>query len=391
MSAGSAYNRQPHPACQQVQKPVPPCILPHIRGSENPLGRPWQRICAVQPRLQAPEQCQFEPTAQVARDYELNLASLHPHRPNCLKLGSSNAIMKDVARGTAAVALLPSKEVLSGAYFELRERIDQIVAQAQQEGSLSVAVSGLNSIRQTLDSLARLAGHDRAGGTQVNVAEIAYRVDPVLWVREAFGISAYPWQQTFLRGDVLLKAGAKFKSDNVYGLELDSGSRVLALPSSDDSIRGMTVDAWIVADEAARLPDGLIAALRPMRARRPEARFAMLSTAWNRTDPFWTAWSSDDPTWIRLKATADANPELFIKDFLEQERRAMGEHDFNREYLGIPGGGQASPFSWDLFDCATQIHVPLVPLGPAFRPPAAAQPVPVANPFQTVRVSGGVP
>ena len=32
-----------------------------------------------------------------------------------------------------------------------------------------------------------------------------------------------------------------------------NGSRVLALPGSDDSFRGLTVDAWIVADEAARL------------------------------------------------------------------------------------------------------------------------------------------
>ena len=111
-----------------------------------------------------------EPSAQVARDYELNVSSLHRHRLNCLKLGSSNAIMKDAARGSAAVALLPSKETLSGAYFELRTRIDQIVAQAEQQGSLAVAVSGLNSLRQTLDSLARLAGHDRAAGTQVNVA-----------------------------------------------------------------------------------------------------------------------------------------------------------------------------------------------------------------------------
>jgi hypothetical protein len=109
-----------------------------------------------------------EPSAQVGRDYELNLSSLHRHRRNCLKLGSSNAIMKDAARGSAAVALLPSKETLSGAYFELRTRIDQIVAQAEQEGSLAVAVSGLNSLRQTLDSLARLAGH--TAGAQVNVA-----------------------------------------------------------------------------------------------------------------------------------------------------------------------------------------------------------------------------
>jgi hypothetical protein len=31
-----------------------------------------------------------------------------------------------------------------GAYFELRKRIDQIVAQAEQQGTLVVAVSGLN-------------------------------------------------------------------------------------------------------------------------------------------------------------------------------------------------------------------------------------------------------
>jgi hypothetical protein len=78
--------------------------------------------------------------------------------------------MKDAARGSAAAALLPSKETLSGAYLDLRARIDEIVAQAEQQGSLAVAVSGLNSIRQTLDSLARLAGYDRAAGAQVNVA-----------------------------------------------------------------------------------------------------------------------------------------------------------------------------------------------------------------------------
>jgi hypothetical protein len=111
-----------------------------------------------------------EPTAQVARDYEINLSSLHRHRTNCLHLGSANAIKKEASRGAAAVALLPSKETLSGAYFDLRERIDHIVAQAQAEGSLAVAVSGLNSLRQTLNSLARLGGHVGLAGTQVNVA-----------------------------------------------------------------------------------------------------------------------------------------------------------------------------------------------------------------------------
>jgi hypothetical protein len=111
-----------------------------------------------------------EPVAHVARDYDLNVSSLHRHRTNCLKLGSSNQIKKEAAQGSAAMALLPSKEALSGAYFELQHRIDEIVTQAQQQGSLNVAISGLNSVRQTLDSLARLAGHLQPAGTQVNVA-----------------------------------------------------------------------------------------------------------------------------------------------------------------------------------------------------------------------------
>jgi hypothetical protein len=132
------------------------------------------RSCTTCQHLRRPEidrrLAAGEPVAQVARDYEINLSSLHRHKTNCLNLASSNRIKKDVARGSAALALLPSKEALSGAYFELQHRIDQIVAQAQQEGSLKVAISGLNSVRQTLDSLARLAGHLQPASTQVNVA-----------------------------------------------------------------------------------------------------------------------------------------------------------------------------------------------------------------------------
>ena len=152
--------------------------------------------------------------------------------------------------------------------------------------------------------------------------EIAYRLDPVLWVQDILGMTPRPWQETFLARHagasilvltarqvgkttaaacamahtalfkpgslsvvacpaqrqsaeairkvkrMVLKAGATLTTDNVYGIELENGSRVLALPGSDDSIRGLTVDGWIVADEAAFLTDELIAALRPMRAQR---------------------------------------------------------------------------------------------------------------------------
>jgi hypothetical protein len=268
--------------------------------------------------------------------------------------------------------------------------------------------------------------------------EVAYRIDPGLWVKEVVGVEPADWQKDFLRAkrgasiivltarqagktttagwaiahfmlynpdslsviacpaqrqsaeavrrvkETLLKVGAGLKIDNVYGLELENGSRVLALPSSDDSVRGLTVDGWIITDEAARLPDDLIAALRPMRARRPQARFAMLSTAWSRTDPFWTVWDNGDPSWIRLKATADVCGP-YSQEQLEQERRALGDVKFNREFLGIPGGGGVSPFDWDLYERATCVHVPLVPHGPAFQPPQQSV-EPSQNPFQSFRV-----
>jgi hypothetical protein len=268
--------------------------------------------------------------------------------------------------------------------------------------------------------------------------ELAYRIDPALWVREAIKIEPADWQQYFLRAprgaqiivltarqvgkttaaawaiahamlfataalnviacpsqrqsaeavrrvkEILLKVGAKLKTDNAYGLELDNGARVLALPGSDDSIRGLTVDGWIVADEAARLPENMIAALRPMRARRREARFAMLSTAWSRTDPFWTVWDNGDPSWMRLKATADVCG-LYSAEQLEQERQALGEAAFKREYLGIPAGEKVSPFTWDLYENAIKVRVPLVPAGSAFAP-KPAPPAPAANPFQSFRV-----
>jgi hypothetical protein len=278
-----------------------------------------------------------------------------------------------------------------------------------------------------------------------NLHEVAYRLDPALWARRVLGIEPASWQEEFLRAprgasilaltarqcgktttaawamahaalfvpgslsvvacpaqrqsaeavrrvrEAVIKAGGKLEADNVYGIELTNGSRVLALPGSDDSIRGLTVDAWIVADEAARLPIDLIAALRPMRARRPEARFAMLSTAWSRTDPFWTAWASDDPSWMRLKATADTDAVQYDPEFLEKERRALGEHEFKREYFGIPLGGQASPFTWELYERATQVRAPLVPPGPAFGPPIQERAVPIPNPFQRLNPIGGPP
>jgi hypothetical protein len=238
------------------------------------------------------------------------------------------------------------------------------------------------------------------------VREMAYRLDPALWMREVLDIVPHRWQEEFLRSpqgasvvvltarqvgkttaaavgmahsaifmpgclsvvacptqnqsaealrkvrEMVLKAGAKLTTENVYKLELSNGSRVLALPGTEDSIRGLTVDAWIVADEAARLDPAIMAALHPMRTQRRNTRFVMLSTAWSRTDPFWMVWSSNDSIWTHIKATIDVEQNLIAPDVLERARRQLSEDDFKREYLGIPGGTQVSPFIFELYERA---------------------------------------
>ena len=212
-----------------------------------------------------------------------------------------------------------------------------------------------------------------------DLRKAAYKLDPSLWVQEMVGQKPACWQDQFLRAprgasilaltarqvgktttaawaiahhmahypnslsvvvcpaqrqsaelvrrvrDALVTAKADFDTNNTYGLELKNHARVLALPGSDDSIRGLSVDGWIIADEAARLGTDLLAAVRPMRARHPAARLAMLSTAWSRTDPFWEAWAGDNDAWIRLKVTADSADCPLSPQHLAQEKcRAVG-------------------------------------------------------------------
>ena len=138
---------------------------------------------------------------------------------------------------------------------------------------------------------------------------------------------------------LLVQVGTTFRIEHVYGSSLRTDRGCWRCRAAT-SIRGLTVDGWIVADEAARLSEDLIAALRPMRARRPEARFVMLSTAWSRTDPFWTVW--DNETILDAGEGDGGRPGIVRRAVPEQERRALGEANFKREYLGIRwGGGQS--------------------------------------------------
>ena len=132
----------------------------------------------------------------------------------------------------------------------------------------------------------------------------------------------------------LISAGEKLSVDNTFSLELVNGSRVLAMPGNDDaSIRGLSIDGDCVVDEAARVPDALYEAARPMLIRHVRtARLILLSTAWSRDGFFFKIWSEGSPRdWLKIEAKVDESTHISKAD-LDMERRAMPASAFSREY-----------------------------------------------------------
>jgi hypothetical protein len=113
-------------------------------------------------------------------------------------------------------------------------------------------------------------------------------------------------------------------------LRLENESRIIALPGKEGTVRGFTADL-VVADEAARVPDSAYVATRPMLAVSG-GRFVGLSTPAGQRGWFFTAWSDKSQNWERVKVTGHDCPRM-SDEFLEQERREMGDWQFRNEYL----------------------------------------------------------
>ena len=118
-------------------------------------------------------------------------------------------------------------------------------------------------------------------------------------------------------------------SGEAYTLELGNGSRIVALPGSESTTRGFSSPSLVLVDEAAQVPEDLYYAIRPMLAVS-RGRLILLSTPHGKRGIFWHAWDQE-PGWERVKVTADKCPRI-TTEFLEQERRVIGECWFAQEY-----------------------------------------------------------
>ncbi|MGZ4951491.1 MAG: phage terminase large subunit [Halobacteriota archaeon] len=113
-------------------------------------------------------------------------------------------------------------------------------------------------------------------------------------------------------------------------LELKNGSRIVALPGSESTTRGFSSPSLILLDEAAQVPDDLYCAARPMLAVSG-GRIILLSTPRGKRGIFWRVWEHE-ADWRKVRVTAYECPRI-TKEFLERERRDIGDWWFAQEYL----------------------------------------------------------
>ena len=111
--------------------------------------------------------------------------------------------------------------------------------------------------------------------------------------------------------------------------ELENGSRLVALPGSEKTTRGYSAARLVILDEAARIPDELISAVRPMLATT-NGRIVALSTPAGKRGWFFLEHSSGQG-WQKTRVTAEDCPRISA-EFLEDELRSLGEWVYEQEY-----------------------------------------------------------
>jgi phage terminase large subunit-like protein len=127
-----------------------------------------------------------------------------------------------------------------------------------------------------------------------------------------------------------LQCKPKLVEDNKLSCTLDNKSRIVSLPSSEGTIRGYSGASLIIEDEASRVDDELYRAIRPMLAVS-NGRLILMSTPFGKRGHFYKEWSEGEG-WEKIQIKADDCPRI-SKEFLESERRSLGEWWFKQEYM----------------------------------------------------------
>ena len=216
-------------------------------------------------------------------------------------------------------------------------------------------------------------------------SNIAYNLDPVLFARNCLDFRADPWQKKALRwtgqkmilnccrqsgkstvsailavhralffpkslilliSPSLRQSGELFKKvleeldklpdqprrteNNKLSLEFETKSRIVSLPSTENTIRGYSGVDLIIEDEASRVDDSLHFAIRPMLAVSG-GRLLLLSTPFGKRGHFFEEWQNGT-AWEKNEISA-TDCSRISKKFLEEERASIGTWFYDQEYF----------------------------------------------------------
>lgn len=150
--------------------------------------------------------------------------------------------------------------------------------------------------------------------------------------------------------------------DNKLSLMFSNGSRVVSLPSNAATVRGFSAVNVLIEDEAAFVGDDFYTAVRPMLAVA-KGQLILMSTPFGKRGHFFEAWENGGPRWERISIKATECPRISA-EFLDDERKALGDWKFNQEYMCQFVEGTSSFFrAEDLAGVVSDEIEPLFPEG----------------------------
>ena len=141
----------------------------------------------------------------------------------------------------------------------------------------------------------------------------------------------------------------RITNESALRVELENGSRIIALPGNEQTIRGYSAPKLVIVDEASRVEDALFTGLRPMLATN-NGRMILLTTPWGRRGFFYEAWSAGEG-WKRTIITAGQCPRI-DPVWLEKERGMIGEWQYKQEFQCEFVDTNESFFSSELIEAA---------------------------------------
>lgn len=124
---------------------------------------------------------------------------------------------------------------------------------------------------------------------------------------------------------------ARGDGDNEISLLFPNQARIVGLPGSEATVRGFSAVSLMIIDEAARVSDELYKTLRPMTAVSG-GDMLLMSTPFGKRGFFYEAWTTRAEGWERIAVPATECARI-PKQFLAEERTALGEWWFRQEYM----------------------------------------------------------